>query len=87
MRRLTNVMCHNYPSIPCWLKTLCWFSMLIETPDSAYAQLQLVCQLQLFQDLSNLASITHALITSCSDCYSVRYMGLLLKKIQKMYYS
>ena len=44
---------------------------------SAFAQLKVVCQLRPFLGMSDLAMVTHALVTSRLDYCNTLYMGLL----------
>lgn len=49
---------------------------------NAFAKLKLVCQLHLF--LSDLATVTHALDTSCLGSCSALYVKMPLKIVQKL---
>ena len=52
---------------------------------SAFAQLKLLCHLHLFLEMSDLASVTHALVTSRLDYYNTLYVGLPLKSVRKLH--
>ena len=63
------------------------FSLGAQVPavaKSAFAQLKLVCQLQQFLERSDLATVTHALITSQLDYRNALYVGLPVEGIRKL---
>ncbi|XP_053142271.1 uncharacterized protein LOC128340742 [Hemicordylus capensis] len=51
---------------------------------SAFYQLRLICQLQPYLERESLATVTHALVTSCLDYCNALYMGLPLKIVRKL---
>ena len=51
---------------------------------NVFAQLKLLCQLCPFLEMSNLATVTHALVTSRLDYCNVLYVGLPLKSVRKL---
>ena len=51
---------------------------------STFAQLKLVHQLCLFLEMLDLATVTHALVTSCLDYCNVLYVEWPLKMVQKL---
>ena len=51
---------------------------------SAFAQLKLVCQLHLFLERSDLAMVTHALVTSWLDYCNLLYVGLPMESVWKL---
>ena len=51
---------------------------------SPFAELKLVRQLRPFLEKSDLATVTHALVTSRLDYCNVFYVGLPLKSVQKL---
>ena len=51
----------------------------------AFAQLKLVCQLCPFLERSDLATVTHALVTSQLDYCNALYMGLPLESVWKQW--
>ena len=51
---------------------------------SAFAQLKLVRQLCPFLEMLDLATVTHALVTSQLDCCNTLYVGLPLKSVRKL---
>ena len=48
---------------------------------SAFAQLKLVCQLRLFLEMLDLATVTHALVTCRLDYCNMLYVRLPLKTV------
>ena len=51
---------------------------------SAFAQLKLVHQLCPFLERSDLAMVTHALVTCPVDCCNTLYVGLPLESVRKL---
>ena len=51
---------------------------------SAFAQLKLVLQLRSFLEMSDLATVTHALVTSYLDYCNALYVGLPSKTVWKL---